>query len=88
MPIGNGDVGLNVWVDPTGGLLFHVAKSDAMSENGEFLKRGRARATLVPPLPVGTPFTQHPSLGDGAIAVKGGRGPIRQNRWLGWGPPP
>jgi len=29
MPLGNGDIGLNVWVDPGGDLLFYVSKTDA-----------------------------------------------------------
>ncbi len=69
MPIGNGDVGLNVWVEPSGDLVMYVAKSDAMSENGEFLKLGRVRVTLDPPLPVGPGFEQHLRLGDGVIDV-------------------
>ena len=74
MPIGNGDVGLNVWVEPSGDLLFYVAKTDAMSENGEFLKLGRVRVTLDPPLAVGTGFAQHLHLRDGAIDVAGADG--------------
>jgi alpha-L-fucosidase 2 len=75
MPIGNGDVGLNVWVEPGGDLLFYVAKTDAVSENGEFLKLGRVRVTLDPPLPTGGGFRQHLRLADGAITIDapGGR---------------
>jgi alpha-L-fucosidase 2 len=69
MPIGNGDVGLNVWVEPSGDLVFYIAKSDAMSENGEFLKLGRVRVTLDPPLPVGAGFAQHLRLREGAIDI-------------------
>src|ERR1700679_875658 len=29
MPLGNGDIGLNVWVDPGGDLLFYISKTDA-----------------------------------------------------------
>src|SRR6201996_120227 len=29
MPIGNGDIGLNVWVEPGGDLLFYIAKTDS-----------------------------------------------------------
>lgn len=43
MPIGNGDIGLNVWVEPNGDLLFYIAKSDAWSEAGRLLKIGRVR---------------------------------------------
>ena len=30
MPLGNGDIGLNVWVENNGHLLFYIAKVDAL----------------------------------------------------------
>ncbi len=38
MPIGNGDIGLNLWVNPTGELVFYVSKTDSWSENARLLK--------------------------------------------------
>src|SRR5258708_17819815 len=32
MPLGNGDIGLNVWVEPGGDLLFYVSKTDAWGD--------------------------------------------------------
>src|SRR5580693_5183646 len=29
MPLGNGDIGLNVWVEPEGDVLFYISKTDA-----------------------------------------------------------
>ena len=29
MPIGNGDIGANVWVEPTGDLIFYLSKSES-----------------------------------------------------------
>jgi hypothetical protein len=29
MPLGNGDIGLNVWVEKNGDLLFYISKVDA-----------------------------------------------------------
>src|SRR5258708_25750547 len=29
MPIGNGDIGLNVWVQPHGGLAFYIGKTSS-----------------------------------------------------------
>ncbi len=43
MPLGNGDIGLNVWVESNGDLLFYISKSDAWSEAGRLLKIGRVR---------------------------------------------
>lgn len=38
MPIGNGDIGLNLWVNPAGELVFYVSKTDSWSENARLLK--------------------------------------------------
>ena len=48
MPIGNGDIGLNVWVEEGGDLVFYIAKNDSFSENGRLLKLGRVRVKLLP----------------------------------------
>jgi Domain of unknown function (DUF5703)/Concanavalin A-like lectin/glucanases superfamily len=46
MPIGNGDLAANVWVEPNGDLLFYLSKSDAWSSGQELLKLGRVRVRL------------------------------------------
>jgi hypothetical protein len=56
MPLGNGDVALNVWTEQNGDIVLLVAKSDAWSENGQLLKLGRVRISLKP-----NPFTNSPS---------------------------
>ena len=33
MPLGNGDIGLNVWTEQNGDVLFYIGKTDAWSEN-------------------------------------------------------
>ena len=48
MPIGNGDIGLNVWVEQDGDLRFYIAKTDAWSENVRLLKLGGVRIRLSP----------------------------------------
>ena len=51
MPIGNGDVAGNVWIESgTGDLLFYAAKSDAFDANAQPVKVGRVRVSLDPPL--------------------------------------
>lgn len=40
MPIGNGDIGLNVWVERDGDLNFYISKTDAWSGIG---RRGYVR---------------------------------------------
>ena len=33
MPLGNGDLGVNAWVEPSGDLVLLLSKTDAWSEN-------------------------------------------------------
>ncbi len=72
MPLGNGDVGLNVWVEP-GALCFYISKTDAWSDNGRLLKLGRVRITLDPnPFVDGGPFRQSLTLRKGAVEISAG----------------
>src|ERR1017187_3745788 len=48
MPIGNGDIAVNVWTEQNGDLVLLVAKSDAWSEIGKLVKLGRVRIHLTP----------------------------------------
>lgn len=74
MPLGNGDIGLNVWVEPNGDLLFYIAKTDAWSEIGRLLKLGRVRVRLEPnPFAGGAPFRQTLKLRQGEIEITGGQ---------------
>ena len=73
MPLGNGDVGLNVWVEEGGDLLFYISKTDAWSENARLLKLGRVRVSFSPnPFLKGAPFLQRLNLQDGVIEIRGG----------------
>jgi len=70
MPIGNGDIGLNVWVEPNGDLVFLIGKTDAWDENLRLLKLGKVRLKFNPPLATGTGFRQELKLHDGAIEIQ------------------
>src|SRR5258708_27829302 len=60
MPIGNGDMGLNVWVEPDGSLNFYISKTDAwgdqvapgmdpwMRQGGILSKLGKIRISIAP----------------------------------------
>lgn len=48
MPIGNGEVGANVWMEPNGNLLFYLSRTDAWAENGDLYKLGRLRVSFYP----------------------------------------
>jgi len=73
MPLGNGDIGLNIWVEEGGDLQFYISKTDAWSENARLLKVGRLRVALSPnPFVKGAPFRQALKLGDGEIEIEAG----------------
>src|SRR4051794_24188653 len=74
MPIGNGDVAANVWVEETSGdLLLLIAKSDAWDENSINLKLGRVRIKLTPnPFGAGAAFRQTLELRTGTILISAG----------------
>ena len=69
MPLGNGDVGINAWVDEKGDLVFYVSKTDAWDENARWCKIGRVRVTFDPPLTPKDGFRQELKLHDGVIEI-------------------
>jgi hypothetical protein len=76
MPVGNGDIGLNVWVDEAGDLLFYIGKTDAWDDNGRLLKIGRVRIRLTPGSFVRpASFRQRLSLRDATIEIASRGGP-------------
>jgi alpha-L-fucosidase 2 len=92
MPLGNGDIGLNVWVDTGGDLLFYVSKTDAwggekdtaadpwMQQGGVLMKLGLIRVSLSPsPLTAGGPFRQVLRLREGEIGITEGKGAAMVN---------
>ncbi|MFZ2657488.1 MAG: DUF5703 domain-containing protein, partial [Victivallales bacterium] len=74
MPIGNGDIGMNVWVEQNGDLLLLLSKTDAWSENCRLLKLGRVRVKISPsPFEDGAPFEQTLRLRQGEITISAGK---------------
>ncbi|MCX6928725.1 MAG: DUF5703 domain-containing protein, partial [Verrucomicrobia bacterium] len=71
MPLGNGDVGVNAWVEPSGDLVFYVSKTDAWDEIGRLCKIGRVRVQFDPPLAVKEGFRQELKLREGCIEFQG-----------------
>jgi len=77
MPIGNGDIGANVWVEKGCDLLFYIIKTDAWSENARLLKLGRIRIRLTPnPFTQGSLFKQELDLKNGVIKIRATPEPI------------
>lgn len=71
MPIGNGSLGANAWVEPDGDLVLLVSHTDAWSETSRLLKLGRVRIVCDPPLHVDR-FEQRLRLERGAIEIRSG----------------
>ncbi len=75
MPLGNGDIGLNVWTDDAGNVCFYISKTDAWDETGRLLKLGKVRLNFRPnPFGKGAPFSQTLVLRDSAVEIQAGQG--------------
>jgi len=73
MPLGNGDIGLNVWVEQGGDLLFYVGKTDSWDENARLLNLGRVRVKISPnPFGKGLAFQQELKLRQGKMVITAG----------------
>lgn len=74
MPLGNGEMGMNVWVEEGGDLLFYLSRTDVMSEANRLMKIGRVRVSLSPnPFEKGVPFRQVLKLDEGTIEIRAGK---------------
>src|SRR4051794_3817822 len=82
MPLGNGDIGINVWVEAsTGDVLMLIGKTDAWDENSINLKIGRVRIKLSPnPLAGSAPLRQELKLRTGRIDIA--LGEVRMSMWV------
>src|SRR6185312_14666787 len=75
MPLGNGDIGLNVWTQTNGNLCFYISKTDAWDENGRLLKIGKVVVNISPnPFADDKPFVQTLDIYNGKIDIRGGNG--------------
>ncbi len=85
MPAGNGDLGINLWVEQSGDLLFYLSKTDTWNENSRLFKLGRIRLSLSPNLfTAGNWFVQELKLKDGVIHIEGGnkKNPVSIDVWV------
>src|SRR5215471_3311781 len=80
MPLGNGDIGINAWVEPSGDLVFYISKTDAWDENGRLCKVGRIHVKFDPPLAVTNSFRQELKLREGTIEIVAGQS--RLSLWV------
>ncbi|WP_126246173.1 DUF5703 domain-containing protein [Chitinophaga rhizosphaerae] len=80
MPIGNGDIGANVWVEPNGDVVFYVSKTDAWSEIGRLLKLGKVRVSISPSPFKKISFRQELKLQNGEILIS--YGDVKMKIWI------
>lgn len=71
MPIGNGDIGLNVWVEEDGSLNFYIGKTDAFNDLHQLLKLGKVRISFSDDPLLTKEFIQQLDLENGQISIKG-----------------
>jgi alpha-L-fucosidase 2 len=70
MPLGNGDIALNAWVEPGGDLLFYIGKTDSWEDNSRLAKIGLVRVRLTPGLLTpGATFRQELAVSRGEMVV-------------------
>jgi hypothetical protein len=83
MPIGNGETGLNLWVEPNGDLLLLISRTDSWDQDHNLLKLGRVRIKFAPAL-AGGAFKQELKLRQGEIEITGGSGDsaIKARIWV------
>jgi alpha-L-fucosidase 2 len=87
MPLGNGDVGLNAWIEPGGDLLFYISKGDAYAGDQTLFKLGCVRLHLEdhPLMKEGgitSEFNQLLDISTGQIKVDVGHGEVTARVWV------
>jgi hypothetical protein len=78
MPVGGGDIGLNVWVE-NGDLYFYIARSGTFDETNALLKLGRVKIRMTPNPFEGQSFRQELVLKDGHVVIEGKAGKLKAN---------
>ncbi len=70
MPVGGGDIGVNVWVED-GQVYLYLSRSGTFDENNTLLKLGRVKLKLSPNPFEGKTFKQELILKDGYVQITG-----------------
>ncbi len=76
MPLGNGEIALNAWIDPSGDLRFYIARTDSWGDNGRLLKVGAVRVRIGDGSTERTArnFRQALTVRDGTLSARYGQG--------------
>lgn len=70
MPLGGGDIGMNVWVE-NDQVFFYLSRSGTFDENNTLLKLGRVRLEITPNPFIAGDFRQELNLRNGNILITG-----------------
>lgn len=76
MPVGGGDIGLNLWVEK-GEVYLYLSRSGTFDENNTLLKLGRIRLQFSPNPFAGQTFKQELILKDGYASIFAANGKIK-----------
>ena len=80
MPLGNGEVALNAWIDAAGDLKFYIARTDSWDDNSRLAKIGAVRIRIGDGSAARTKtFHQELTVKNGTIAARYGEGDERVN---------
>ncbi|MDE6096582.1 MAG: hypothetical protein K2G52_10375 [Muribaculaceae bacterium] len=85
MPLGNGDITSNVWVEQNGDLMMYIGKSDNWSEATRLLKTGRVRISFTPnPFTGSDNYSQTLDLRKGEVEITAGtrKLPVNIKIWI------
>ena len=78
MPLGNGQVGINLWVEEDGDLRFYISRTDSLTEVSRLVKVGGVRISLDPnPFKKGMPFRQELRLTTASVRLPPAKGAAR-----------
>ena len=73
MPLGNGDIAINLWAVENDDLIFYISKTDAWDDSGRLCKIGKLRVNISSdPFDSGYDFDQALRLGSGDILINAG----------------
>ena len=75
MPLGNGEIALNAWIEPSGDLRFYIARTDSWDDNGRLVKVGSVRIKVGDgPADRTKQFRQILTVKDGTLSARYGEG--------------
>ncbi len=85
MPLGNGEIALNAWIEPSGDLRFYIARTDSWDDVARLVKLGSIRIRVGPPALAGDPaertrtFRQTLTAKDATVRASYGQGKEKVN---------